>query len=432
MPRLRAASRLLVVFVLPVLLVLGMGCSGSQPSSDLLPSEPASESAATPPLLLISIDGFSADYLNQYKAPTLARLARGGTQSEGLISAFPTKTFPNHYTIVTGLYPEHHGIIANTMYDPVFDASFSLGNRAAVSDGRWWGGEPIWVTAQQQGLHSATLFWPGSEAEIQGLRPTYWLPYDGDMPGEARVAQVLNWLDLPPDARPSFLTLYFSRVDSNGHWYGPDSDSTAQAIAEVDRFLGMLVDGLEQRGLLGRMHILVVSDHGMAATSSERVILLDDYIDLNDVRVVDWNPVVMLRPTPGREDSVYAALSQAPHLAVHRKTEMPEHLHFDSHRRIPPIIGIADEGWVITTRERYEENPSRFNGGTHGYDPRLPSMHGLFLGHGPAFPQGAVVEPFENVHLYNLMAMLLDLEPAPNDGDPSVARRLLQPQETLP
>lgn len=432
MPRLRAASRVLVVFVLPVLLVLSMGCSGSQPSSDPLPSEPASEPAATPPLLLISIDGFSAEYLDQYEAPTLTRLAREGTRSEGLISAFPTKTFPNHYTIVTGLYPEHHGIVANTMYDPVFDASFSLGNRAAVSDGRWWGGEPIWVTAQQQGLRSATLFWPGSEAEIQGLRPTYWLPYDHDMPGEARVAQVLNWLDLPPDARPSFLTLYFSRVDSNGHWYGPDSDSTAQAIAEVDRFLGMLVDGLEQRNLLGRMHILVTSDHGMAATSSERVILLDDYIDLDDVHVVDWSPVVMLRPTPGREDSVYAALSQAPHLTVHRKTEMPEHLHFDDHRRIPPIIGIADEGWVITTRERYEENPSRFDGGTHGYDPRLPSMHALFLGHGPAFSRGAVVEPFENVHLYNLMTMLLDLEPAPNDGDPSVARHLLQPQETLP
>ncbi|NBC18328.1 MAG: alkaline phosphatase family protein, partial [Bacteroidetes bacterium] len=349
-----------------------------------------------------------------------------GTRTEGLISAFPTKTFPNHYTIVTGLYPEHHGIIANNMYDPVFDASFSLGNREAVSDGRWWGGEPIWVTAQQQGLRSATLFWPGSEAVIQGHRPTYWLPYDGDMPGAARVAQVLDWLDRPADERPSFLTLYFSRVDSKGHWYGPDSDSTAQAIAEVDRYLGMLVDGLEARDLLGRMHLLVVSDHGMIATSSERVILLDDYIDLDDVQVVDWNPVVMLRPEPGREDSVYAALRQAPHLTVHRKSEMPDRLHFDAHRRIPPIIGIADEGWVITTRARYEERPERYDGGTHGYDPQLRSMHGLFLGHGPAFDAGAVVEPFENVHLYNLMADLLDLRPAPNDGDATVARRLLR------
>jgi predicted AlkP superfamily pyrophosphatase or phosphodiesterase len=419
-------ARFGTLFLAVLLIVVGTGCAGSELSSDV------GTEATPPPLLLISIDGFQADYLDHYEAPTLERLVREGTRAEGLIPAFPTKTFPNHYTIVTGLYPEHHGIISNTMYDPTLDASFSLGDRDAVSDGRWWGGEPIWATAQQQGLRSATLFWPGSEAEIQGVRPTYWLPYEHEMPGTARVAQVLDWLDQPTDERPSFLTLYFSQVDSYGHWYGPDSDSTAQAIAEVDRYLGMLVDGLEQRDLLGRMHLLVVSDHGMAATSPERVILLDDYIDLDDVQVVDWNPVVMLRPEPGRADSVYAALSQAPHLTVHRKAEMPERLHFDDHHRIPEIIGIADEGWSITTRERYAENPARFEGGAHGYDPRLRSMHGLFLGHGPAFAPGTVVEPFENVHLYNLMTTLLDLEPAPNDGRSSVAQRPLRAPQAVP
>ena len=419
-------GRLLVPVFVSFLLVVGAGCSGSRPPAASTTGD------APPPLLLVSIDGFRADYLDLHEAPVLERLAAEGLRAEGLIPAFPSKTFPNHYSIVTGLYPEHHGIIANNMYDPGFDASFSLSDRDAVGDGRWWGGEPIWVTAQRQGLRSATLFWPGSEAEIGGLRPTHWLPYEHDMPGAARVEQVLDWLDLPPGERPSFLTLYFSRVDSQGHWYGPASDSTARAVAEVDRFLGMLIGGLEARDLLGRMHLLVVSDHGMAATSAERVILLDDYIDLHDVQVVDWNPVVMVRPVPGREDAVYEALRQAPHLTVHRKADMPERLHFDDHRRIPPIIGIADEGWSITTRARYEADPGAFDGGAHGYDPRHESMHGLFVAHGPAFPRGDVVDPFENIHLYNLMTTLLGLEPAPNDGGPDVARHLLQPQEALP
>lgn len=414
-------------FLLLIILVAGTGCAGPSRTEALrtAPEEPP------PPLLLISIDGFRWDYFERYEAPTLSRLAAEGVRSTGLIPSFPSKTFPNHYTLVTGLYPEHHGIVANNMYDPDFDAEFGLGLSDAVGDGRWWGGEPLWATAQRQGLRSATLFWPGSEAEIGGVRPTLWQPYDGAMTGAARVDTVLSWLDLPPMERPTFLTLYFSEVDHAGHVAGPVSDSVAVAVRQVDSYLRRLVEGLEARGLLGRMHLLLVSDHGMSATSRERAILLDDYLDLDRVRVVDWNPVVMIRPEGENPDSVVAALRRAPHLTVYRRDALPARWHFQAHRRIPEVIGVAEEGWSITSRSRFESRPGWLDGGTHGYDPDLRSMHGLFIAHGPAFREGVVVGPFQNVHLYNLMASLLGLTPTPNDGDLTVVGHVLRPSVTI-
>lgn len=384
------------------------------------------EAERAPTVLLVSIDGFRWDYLERYEVPTLRRLAAEGVQAEALIPAFPTKTFPNHYTVVTGLYPAHHGIVANNMYDPVFDASFGLSNRQAVQDARWWGGEPIWVTAEQQGQKTAAFFWPGSEAPIQDTRPTYWTPYDGNIPGEERVEQVLAWLELPAEERPTFITLYFSNVDHAGHEEGPETEAVAEAVQEVDAHLGELVDGLAARGLEDAVNLIVVSDHGMAATSPERVVLLDDYIDLAEVRVVDYNPVAMLLPEAGREEAVYEALRQAPHLTVYRKDEVPERLHFRDHRRIPPVLALADEGWTITTRQAFEENPARFAGGAHGYDNRYPSMHALFIARGPAFREGLVVPPFENIHLYSLMAEILGLRPAPTDGSLEAVRGMLR------
>ncbi len=425
MTSLRRHKRPCLTALLTVLLLLP-GCGGT----DLVRQEadtPAPDQE-TGTVLLISLDGFRWDYLDKYDAPHLEELAEEGVRAEHLIPAFPTKTFPNHYTLVTGLYPEHHGIVANNMYDPVFDASFSLGDRNAVADARWWEGEPLWVTAEKQGQKAATYFWPGSEAAIEGVRPSYWKPYDGRVPGPDRVAEVLEWLDLPPAERPTFLTLYFSTVDSRGHDSGPDSEAVEDAVEEVDGYLGMLIEGLEERELLDEINLIVTADHGMIATSSERVVILDDYIDLEEVQVVDWSPVLMLRPDEGKEEAVYQQLKQAPHLSVYRKAEIPERLHFQAHRRIPAVIGIADEGWSIATRERYEQNPARFNGGTHGYDNQLVSMGAVFVARGPAFKEGLVVGPFENIHLYNLMAAILGLDPAPNDGSLEAVRHLLDPQ----
>ncbi len=405
------------------LLLLGWlaGCTAG-------PSLPA-EDHPSPPLLLISIDGFRADYLERYAPPTLTALAREGVRAQALIPVFPTLTFPNHYTIVTGRYPDHHGIVANTMFDSTL-GWFRLSDRDAVSDGRWWReGEPIWVTAERQGLRTATYFWPGSEAEIRGYRPTYWVPYDGSIPGETRVRQVLEWLDLPDSLRPRFLTLYFSEVDHAGHEHGPDAPEVAEAVQRVDSYLQRLVDGLKARGLLDHINIMIVSDHGMTATSHERVIFLDDYISLDDVQVVNWSPVLMLTPRPGRFERVLQALQQAhPHLHVYRKEALPPHLHYSTHRRIPPIVGLADEGWMITSHERFERQRHRFPRGMHGYDPTLPSMHGILVAHGPAFVRGRVVPPVANVHLYALMCHLLGITPAANDGSLEAVEHLLSPE----
>lgn len=409
---------LLVVNLLIVLRSSGCGLLSRSPS----PASPA------PTVVLVSIDGFRWDYLDRYDVPVLQALARDGVRAERLIPSFPTKTFPNHYTIVTGLYPEHHGIISNTMYDPRFDAWFSLGNREAVQDARWWGGEPIWVTAEQQGQKTAAFFWPGSEAPIKGTRPTYWTPYDGSIPGEARVDRVLSWLELPATERPTFITLYFSDVDHEGHEHGPDAPETIEAVRAVDAHLGRLVEGLKARGLYDAVNLIVVSDHGMAPTSAERVILLDDYVDLDDVRVVDRSPVLMVYPKEERAREVYDGLKRAPHLQVFWKEEVPDRLRFRDHYRIPPLLAVADAGWVITTRERFTKAPAGYAGGAHGYDQDDATMGALFVAHGPAFKKGLQVGPFSNVHLYNLMAFILGLDPAPNDGDLSAVEDVLSPE----
>ncbi len=396
------------------------GCRSTQTAPVEAPEPPA--------LILVSIDGFRWDYLEMYDAPTLQALAAEGVKSDGLVPVFPSKTFPNHYTVVTGLYPENHGVVGNSMYDPVFDASFSLGNEEAIADGRWWGGEPVWVTAEQQGMTTATYFWPGSEAEIMGVRPTYWKPYDGRISGEERVEQVLEWLDLEADDRPRLITLYFSEVDGAGHRYGPASTEVAEAIISVDAALGMLVDGLRARGLYDDVNLLITSDHGMAATSPERAIILDEYINTDEARIISRSAVLLIEPEEGQLDAMYEALHDAhPRLTVYRKPDIPDSLHYRDHRRIPSIVGIADVGWTVTSRRTYEENPEWLRGGTHGYLPSEREMHGLFIARGPAFREGATAPRFENVHLYELMTALLQLEPAPNDGNLHVSLPMLKP-----
>ena len=270
-----------------------------------------SRSRLEPTVLLISLDGFRWDYLEKAHTPNLDRLVNTGVKARALIPVFPTKTFPNHYSIATGLYPENHGIIANTMYDPVVDDTFALSLRAAVSDGRWYGGEPIWVTAEKQGQISATLFWPGSEAEIEGFRPTYWYEYDHDMPHADRVNQVLAWFDLPPDHRPTFITLYFPDTDDDGHRFGPDSPEITSTIQQLDSTLGTLFQGLMERGIMEEINILVVSDHGMASIDSTQMIFLDDYINLTQAGVIDWSPILGLRPPEEVRENIYAALKNA-------------------------------------------------------------------------------------------------------------------------
>lgn len=391
------------------------------------PAPPPGPRAPSQTVVLVSLDGFRYDYLDRPAAANLHALAARGVRARWMVPIFPSKTFPNHYSQVTGLYAEHHGVISNTMWDPAL-GWFSLADTSAASraNPRWWGGEPLWVTAVRQGQRSATFFWPGSDVEIAGTWPTYWLPYDGRMPNARRVAQVLEWLALPGDRAPAFVTLYFSDVDGAGHDFGPDAPQTDSAIARVDSAVGALVSGIEARGLGNRVNVIIVADHGMAATSPERYIYLDDYVDVSTITVIDWSPVALLAPKTGSAEDLYRALADKhPHLTVYRKAEIPERLHYRAHLRIPPIVAVADEGWEISTRQRVAERPPR-PGGTHGYDPAVRSMGALFVAAGPAFPRGRVVEPFTNVHLYELMAHVLGLRPAPNDGSLDSVRAVLR------
>ena len=392
------------------------------------------DAAPLPPeraiLILISIDGFRADYLDRLEPPALSKLAAEGVRSDGLIPQFPSKTFPNHYTIVTGLTVAHHGIISNSIRDAAIPGEFTMSNREVQSDPRWWGGEPIWNTSERQGRRSAPMFWPGSEVMIGGRRATHWMPFDNEMPNGERVNHILDWLRLPDRERPSFLTLYFSDVDTAGHRDGPDSEEVRNAVMRVDKSIGDLVAGVEQVGLTDRVHYVVISDHGMAALSPDRTIVLDDYIDVAAANVVDWAPVLALTPKDGDVERMYAALKDKhPALAVYKSGEVPAEYGLAGHPRLPAIFAIANEGWYISSKEevvRWGEPNRRGPGGTHGYDARLTSMHGLFIAAGPRITSGMRVKALENIHLYDFMCAVLGLQPAKNDGDPAVTRDMLR------
>ena len=362
--------------------------------------------------------------------PNLRRLMARGVRAEALIPGFPSKTFPNHYSIATGLYPGHHGIIANTIWDDVAGRMFATARRNEFTDARWWGGEPIWVTAERAGLKTAPIFWPGSEASIGDRRPSYWIPYDEAMPASDRVRRVLDLLDAPAFDRPTLLTMYFEEPDAAGHDYGPDSQAVRDATIRADTYLGQLTDGLQQRGLLDSVNIVVVSDHGMSATSTDRVVRVDDYISLDDVMIVDINPTLGIFPKPGKLETVYRALRNAhPRLKVYRKAETPVHWHYRDHPRIPPIVGVVDDGWQImrgATLADLISGTTTGNRGQHGYDPRAVSMRGIFVAAGPAFRQGTTVPAFDNVNVYDILASVLGVPPADNDGSERVARRVLR------
>ncbi len=364
-------------------------------------------------LVLVSIDGFRWDYIDRPGAVTLREIAGAGVRAGTMQPVFPTKTFPNHYSIVTGLHPEHHGIVSNTMEDSVL-GRFSLGNREAVTDARWWQGEPIWVTAERQGLKTAPYFWPGSEAAIGGVRPTSWKQFDDGVPNDERMQWVLEALAMPRDSAPSFISIYFSEVDHAGHGYGPDSPDVDSAIASVDHTLSSLWDGIGRLGLRDRVNLVIVSDHGMTPLSPDRMILLDEILEGDTYRVVDWTPMAAIVPAAGREDEVVSRLSAVPHLTVFRRGEVPARLQYRDNPRIQPVLALAEDGWQITTRARAEGRASLM--GDHGYDNATPNMGALFVAAGPAFAQGMVVDRVRTVDLYELMCRVLGITPVPNDG----------------
>ncbi len=400
-------------------IVLALGLLASAPAAQPRP-------AAEPILILVSFDAWRWDYIDTTPSPNLKALAAHGVRASELIPSFPSFTFPNHYTIVTGLYPAHHGIIANTMAEQGFPDRFTM-SAATAKDGRWWGGEPIWVTAEKQGVHTAPYLWPGVEAPIGGVRPRWYVKFDNTATRAQRVEAVLRYLAIPGDTTPRFVTDYFSDADVAGHQYGPSSPQADSAITRVDSAVGALVDGIARLGLTDRVNVIVVADHGMTPLSRDRAIYLDDYLSMDSLDVIDWTPVADIAPKAGHGAYVFARLAGAnAHLAVYRKGTLPARFVFNHNPHITPIVAIADEGWKITTHDRANRSPATAWGGDHGYDPQLQSMGAIFVAAGPAFRQGVVVPPFQNIHLYALMARILGITPVKTDGSLDSVRALLR------
>ncbi|HEY9234440.1 MAG TPA: ectonucleotide pyrophosphatase/phosphodiesterase [Phenylobacterium sp.] len=378
------------------------------------PGAPAPKAERPTPTILVSIDGFRADYLDLGVTPELSRLGRMGAQG-AIRPSFPSKTFPNHYTLVTGLRPDHHGIVDNNMRDPqIPGVTFRLSDRGAVTDRRWWDdGEPIWVTAERAGRSTAIMFWPGSEAPVHGVRPTEWRAFDQGTPATARVDQVLAWLDAPAEKRPRFIALYFDAVDTAGHNYGPGSNQVKAALRDTDAALARLTEGLARAGV--RANLVVVSDHGMAEISGARVIRLDEVVPPEAGETLTMGAFLTYYPAIGHEEQARAALLRPhDHMTCWAKGQIPAVHRYGTHRRVAPILCLPQTGWEIATTASLARRAVK--GGDHGFDPAAPEMRALFLGVGPAFKPGVRTPLTDNVDVYPLLARLLDVQPRPNDG----------------
>lgn len=404
------------------------------PPADL-PAPPAAATVAEnkPPVtILVSIDGFRSDYLDRGMTPNLSRLAATGVTGP-MRPSFPSKTYPNHWTLVTGLRPDRHGITANSMEDPARPGEvFTM----ATEDPFWWNAAPpIWVTAEKAGIRTASMFWPGSvvawggtratewpNTVSGGTRPSDWQAYTQQMPGSNRVRQVIDWLRRPAATRPRFVTTYFDEVDTEGHRAGPDSPGVNKAIAAVDGYIGELVAGLASIGQLA--NVIIVADHGMSATSSDRVVALDKLIAPTDARIFEAGTYATFIPASGREDAVAAALLKPhDHFSCWHKDAIPARLHYGKNVRVPPFLCLADDGWVLLKTAP----PQPFARGEHGYDNALPSMRARFIANGPAFEAGRTIETFDNVSIAPLLRDLIGLPADPTlDGTDAPFRPVMK------
>ncbi|KAE8552343.1 hypothetical protein EYB25_006237 [Talaromyces marneffei] len=390
-----------------------------------------------PTTIVVSLDGFRADFLNRGLSPTLSKFIEEGVSPRYMIPSFPSVTFPNHFTLVTGLYPESHGMVANDFYDPNLEEYFAV--RPGLSDdAKWWTAEPIWVTAEKQGIRTAIHMWPGSEAHIGNMDPTFYDKFNGSEVLSRKVDRVMEFLDLPGEEsdddvqklRPQFIATYVPNVDTAGHLYGPNSTEIRSVITDVDDMLAGILDGLEARNLTNIVNIVVVSDHGMATTSTSRTIQLDDLIDINLVEYIDGWPLRGLRPNTIESLELLKtqladkAKEFSDGIEVYTKDTMPERWHFTNNDRIAPLWIIPKAGWAVVERPDFDVQEALAKDivyrprGIHGYDNYHPLMRAIFVARGPAFPHppNSRVEEFENVNVYNLICESIGIKPLPNNG----------------
>ena len=398
------------------------------------PTAAAVQEARTPVTILISIDGFRTDYLQRGVTPNLSALAARGI-SAAMRPAFPSKTFPNHWTIITGERPDRNGIVSNSMEDSRRPAeTFTM----ATDDPFWWSeAKPLWVDAEQAGIRTATMFWPGGNVAwggtlkqsghsltIGGARPEDWMQFNQAITGAQRVAGVLDWMRRPASIRPRFVTLYFDTVDSAGHDFGPDDARTTAAVADADAQIGTLLAGLSELGQPA--NLVIVADHGMAATSSERTIAIDTIANPADYRIFETGPFAALSAVPGHEAALEKALfAKHDHLQCWRKSDIPARFQYGSNPRIQPYFCLAETGWE--TAKTTPDKPK--TGGDHGYDNMAPEMRALFIASGPAIKPLGTVPVFDNVDVYPLLRDLLGLPPASGvDGNDAPFRAAIRQQ----
>ncbi|MGZ3304331.1 MAG: alkaline phosphatase family protein [Asticcacaulis sp.] len=405
-------------FAAGLALLLLAGCAGLQ-REDIAGAPPEH------PLILISIDAFRPDYLDRGLTPHLQALSEGGVHAV-MHPSFPSLTFPNHYTLVTGRRPDNNGLVANAFRDPRRpDEIFSTSKPDITNDRFWWDeATPFWVSAEEAGKHVGVEFWPGSQADPQGVRPAYFTPYDKKVTSAARVDQVLAWMDLPPEQRPTAYALYFDAVDEAGHANGPERSAALDAaMIDVDTAIGRLLDGVKARGVVP--NIVLVSDHGMAAISADRVYYLEDLLPPGSYEPIYTSSVALIEPVAGHEDEVDKALigTHRDHMQCWHRGDIPARLHYGQNPRVARIFCLADLGWLISTT--HQRGPG-YVAGAHGYDPAFPEMNAIFIANGPAFKAGVELAPFDNVDVYDLEMQLLHLRPEPNDGQLAPLRPALK------
>lgn len=351
-------------------------------------------------VVMISIDGFRHDYAEKYEARNILSLAKAGAQTSRLIASFPTKTFPNHYTLVTGLLPGNHGIVSNEFYSREKNSWYKIRDKSAVTDGSWYGGKPLWVLAEEQGMLTANLFWVGSEAIIGGFRSNYSYAYNGKIKNEHRIQRMLEWLSLPERLRPHLILGYFSLVDDVGHRYGPNHEKTREAVLEVDDLIGRLVDGVAESGL--PVNIVLVSDHGMSAI--DRGVVLPEVVDLQDAKVSYSFPPMIYQPDQVSKDKLYNELLKVEGLQPYKREMIPDYLNFRNADRVGDIIILTDAPGIVLS------GPAAVSGGTHGFDPYThEDMGAIFYANGPMIKSGITLPPIENIHIYPFVVSLLNL-----------------------
>ncbi len=360
-------------------------------------------------VILISFDGFRWDYANRGITPNIEKMKKEGVSASSFQPCFPSKTFPNHQSIITGMYIEHHGIISNRFKNPFTGESYRLGDPKSTSESKWYLGEPFWETAKRNGIKTASFYWPGSELKLDYRRPDYVKHYNQNFPYYPRVDTVIHWLQLPYSERPHFITLYYSLTDTYGHRYGPNSKEINYAIASVDSVLGYLFKRTAEIGMRDSVNFILVSDHGMTEVSKERIIKFEEILKGLEYSYEGGGPFLLISPKGKNKNEIYARLKNAEHhFKVYLKEEMPEYFHYKENSFIPEIILVADLGWEILSNEAAKNFDTH---GDHGFDNHLLDMHGIFFATGPAFKKGYATGTILNIDVYPLLCKIFQIPP---------------------